>query len=184
MLTKCFLKTCLSIHGLLQIFTIPGVDFTNILWAALTCKDPKSSKWHCWLDCLFALLGSACIKAARKMLVKWIPESENFNQNSVCTIRLYFKVIIKDIQNARNNPLVSWCRFAFQEYLNNFSHFSKHQSSFKVASCKINCFNYWILCLRWKKSEEEIFSWSFVATSYFFMQFFQCIWSTYVGLNN
>jgi len=32
--------------------------------------DPKSAKIHWWLDCLFALLGSACLKTACKMLLK------------------------------------------------------------------------------------------------------------------
>ncbi len=44
----------------------PGVNFTNILQAAFTYEDPKSAKKHRQLDCLFALLESALIKAARK----------------------------------------------------------------------------------------------------------------------
>ncbi len=36
-----------------------GVDFTNILSSAYVCPDFKSTKRHWWLDCLFALLGSA-----------------------------------------------------------------------------------------------------------------------------
>jgi len=32
-----------------------GVNFTNILWAALTCADPKSAKRHWSPDCLFAV---------------------------------------------------------------------------------------------------------------------------------
>jgi len=48
-----------------------GVDFTNILYAAFMHADSKSAKiWlRAWLY-LFALLGSACFKAARKMLMK------------------------------------------------------------------------------------------------------------------
>ncbi len=42
----------------------PGVNFTNILWVAFVSADPKSAERHWWLDCLFVLLGTACIKAA------------------------------------------------------------------------------------------------------------------------
>ncbi len=44
----------------------PGADFTNILQAAFMHGDPKSAKRHWWLDCLFALLGSECVKASCK----------------------------------------------------------------------------------------------------------------------
>jgi len=43
----------------------PGVNFINILQAAFTCADPKSTKKYSQAISLFALLGSA-----RKMLVK------------------------------------------------------------------------------------------------------------------
>jgi len=43
----------------------PRVNFTNVLWVAYMCADPKSAKKresrHC---CLFALLGPMCVKAA------------------------------------------------------------------------------------------------------------------------
>ncbi len=49
------------------------VNFTKTLWAAfhflradLSHSDPKRAKRQFWLDCLFALLGSVCAKAARK----------------------------------------------------------------------------------------------------------------------
>jgi len=44
----------------------PGVNFTNILWAALAHIDPKSEKIHWWLDYLSAPWGSAQIKAVSK----------------------------------------------------------------------------------------------------------------------
>jgi hypothetical protein len=47
-----------------------GVDFTNILPEAFTSKDPKSVKIQSIYQYLFALLGSAHVKAARKMLMK------------------------------------------------------------------------------------------------------------------
>jgi len=36
----------------------PRIDFRNVLQAAFACVDPKSTKRHWWLDCLFTLLGS------------------------------------------------------------------------------------------------------------------------------
>ena len=47
-----------------------GVNFTNILQAAFTHADPKSAKKTVKLSSFFALLGSACVKAAHRMLVK------------------------------------------------------------------------------------------------------------------
>ncbi len=44
----------------------PQVNFTNILRAPFTCKDPKSAKRHCWLYCLFALLEYVSVKASCK----------------------------------------------------------------------------------------------------------------------
>ena len=46
--------------------TPPGVDFTNILHAAFTSADSKSAKKDSQLKQLFAILGSAGVKAARK----------------------------------------------------------------------------------------------------------------------
>ncbi len=55
--------------------SLPEVNFTNILWALFTCEEPKSTERHEWLDYLFALLGSACIKAARKHIGEMDPRS-------------------------------------------------------------------------------------------------------------
>jgi hypothetical protein len=46
------------------------VDFTNILQAAFMGTDPKSTKRHWRLDWIFALLGSAQVKAACKHVCK------------------------------------------------------------------------------------------------------------------
>ncbi len=54
---------------------IPCINFTNTLSAAFTCTDPKSAKKTVSLTVFFAILGSAHVKAARKMLVKWTPLS-------------------------------------------------------------------------------------------------------------
>jgi len=51
----------------------PGVDFTNILRKAYTHADPKSTKNTLKQSVLFALLGSARVKAWHKMLVKSAP---------------------------------------------------------------------------------------------------------------
>ncbi len=59
----------------------PGVDFTNILCAGFTSEDLKSSNN---LYVYFALLGSVCVKAAQKMLVKSTPDQQ-FKQ--CCHIR-------------------------------------------------------------------------------------------------
>jgi len=48
----------------------PKVDFTNILHTVFTCADPKGTKKTDSLTVLIALLRSALIKSARKMLVK------------------------------------------------------------------------------------------------------------------
>jgi hypothetical protein len=53
----------------------PGVNFTNVLWTAFTCTDPKSAKRHSSHNCLFTLLGLACVKAVHKMLVKLTPRA-------------------------------------------------------------------------------------------------------------
>jgi len=51
----------------------PGVDFTNILRAAFASADPKSAKKTVKLSVFFVLLGSACAKAAHRMLMKLTP---------------------------------------------------------------------------------------------------------------
>ncbi len=50
-----------------------GVDFTKIKCTAFARTDPKSAKNAVKLSVFFALLGSARIKAACKMLVQSIP---------------------------------------------------------------------------------------------------------------
>jgi len=49
---------------------LSGVNFNNILRAAFTSADPRKRKKTNGLNAFFALLGSACVKALRKMLVK------------------------------------------------------------------------------------------------------------------
>jgi len=47
-----------------------GIDISNILQAAFTLADPKSTKYTDDLAVLFSLFGSAALKAVHKMLVK------------------------------------------------------------------------------------------------------------------
>ncbi len=47
-----------------------GVNFKNILRATLMHIDPKSAKNTVKHSVFLALLGFACVKSARKMLVK------------------------------------------------------------------------------------------------------------------
>ncbi len=51
----------------------PGFNFINNLQAAFMRADPESAKKTDNLTVFFMLLGSACIKAARKMFVKLTP---------------------------------------------------------------------------------------------------------------
>jgi len=47
-----------------------GVNFINIFCKAFIRADPKSVKWYWWLDWVLTLSGSACVKAAHRMLMK------------------------------------------------------------------------------------------------------------------
>ena len=51
----------------------PGVNFINVLRAAFTHADPESAKKTVKSSSFFALLGSARVKAARRMLMKLNP---------------------------------------------------------------------------------------------------------------
>jgi len=51
-----------------------GVNFINILLAAFTGADPKSAYKYSQAINLFALLGSARVKALCKMMVNSTPE--------------------------------------------------------------------------------------------------------------
>jgi len=54
----------------------PGVNFTNIIWAAFTPVDPKSTIRHWCLDWIFSLLGFARVKAACKHVGEIDPWSQ------------------------------------------------------------------------------------------------------------
>jgi len=55
----------------------PGVNFIYVLHASFTCAHPKSAKKTVKLSIFFALLGSALVKGAHKMLMKLRPEVQN-----------------------------------------------------------------------------------------------------------
>jgi len=58
-----------------------GSISTTCLHSAYTCADPKSVKIQSSCQYLFALLGSACVKAAHKMLIKLTPVSRSIRNN-------------------------------------------------------------------------------------------------------
>jgi len=58
--------------------TTSWINFTNVLRAAFLGADPKSAKRLTSHQCLFVLLGSSSIKAARKTLVKSTPTFHKF----------------------------------------------------------------------------------------------------------
>ena len=66
------LLTC-SCSLLVGSMVRPGVNFNNILWAAFMRADPKSAKKTVKLSSFIALLGSASVKAAFRMLMKLTP---------------------------------------------------------------------------------------------------------------
>jgi hypothetical protein len=51
----------------------PGLNFINVLLTALMHADPERVKFQLSCQYLFSLLGSAHIKAARGMLMKFTP---------------------------------------------------------------------------------------------------------------
>jgi len=46
-----------------------GVNFINVLWAAFTCSDPKSTKRQSSCQSFFALSGPESVNAARRTLM-------------------------------------------------------------------------------------------------------------------
>ncbi len=67
-------------------FWISGENFTNVLQAAFTSAGPKSAKKYSQAVSLFCTLG---VKAARKMLMKLIPDwhDNNFQLNVLYLIK-------------------------------------------------------------------------------------------------
>ncbi len=65
-----------------------GVNSTNILHTDFMRTNPRSAKKTYNFTVFFALLGSECIKAARKTLVK-LATGVNFT-NNMCILRAAF----------------------------------------------------------------------------------------------
>ncbi len=65
----------------------PRVNFTGILRAAFMHSDPKSAKYTVKSSVFFKLLGSTCVKAACKMLMKSNP---GISQSGYWTCLLLF----------------------------------------------------------------------------------------------
>jgi len=70
------------------------------LQKTFTLKNPKSTKRQSSLQCCFALLGSACVKAARKMLVKFMTDEKVWLQkngedgNLECEMKMIKKTLV------------------------------------------------------------------------------------------
>jgi len=69
--------------GSLTTFVLVGINFTKILWTPFAHIDPKTVKRYWWLNWIVMLLGSSCIKAAHRTLMKLTP-GLNFT-NILCT---------------------------------------------------------------------------------------------------
>jgi len=68
----------LLVHIHRKQIEISGVNFINVLRAAFTLTDPKSVKIHCQCNWIFTFLGSACIKAVGRTLMKLTPDVCSF----------------------------------------------------------------------------------------------------------
>jgi len=86
----------------------PGVDLINILLKAFACADPKNSKRYWQLDWILTLLGSLCIKAARKMLMKLTPCNRIFSRIVVHRFRII-------IEERRRNYCTSLTNFVWRQ---------------------------------------------------------------------
>jgi hypothetical protein len=60
---------------------------------AFTCQDPKSAKRQSSHQCLFALLGPACAKAAHKMLVKSTSDDKASSISSCKNLTTLLKLV-------------------------------------------------------------------------------------------
>jgi hypothetical protein len=69
--------------------------FINVLRAAFACTVPKSTKRHFRPDCLFALLGSACVKAACKHVGEidpWRQFHQHFRSSVFANNHMHIKI--------------------------------------------------------------------------------------------
>jgi len=59
-------------------FTLPGVNFINILREAFVHKEPKSAKKYSLAVSIFCVLGICGCKSIEYMFVKLTPDEPNF----------------------------------------------------------------------------------------------------------
>jgi len=93
--------TSYHIHSLYIWICTPGFNFTNILHTAFTRPDPKSAKKTDNLTIYFALLLSAYIKSAHKMLTKLTPGKH---------CKYYSQMAVKSKEGKKWNLTIVWCK--------------------------------------------------------------------------
>jgi len=86
-----------SSQTLSELASSSGVNIINILWAEFTCTDHKSAKKTDSLTVFFALMGSAHIKAAHRMLINLTPWI-NFTNIFTCSFFTPIPKVQKDRQ--------------------------------------------------------------------------------------
>jgi hypothetical protein len=96
------------------LFLSPVVNFTNILWPAFTRADPKCAKRYWQLGWIFMLLGSAVVKAARKMVVKFSPALNLLEQ-----IILGVSHTTPDFLSLSCSPVPGISQITFKSYITN-----------------------------------------------------------------
>jgi len=70
-MTSYVLRVRISLHAIVGIFKLtPGVNFTNVFCAAFTLVDHENLKKPENLTVFFMLLGSVCVKAVQRTLMK------------------------------------------------------------------------------------------------------------------
>jgi len=108
----------------------PWVDFINILWVAFTCADSKSLKNTVKASVFFALLGSVCLKAASKMLMKSTP----------CYVgRLVYRFAMSWFLNA---ALTDWNDCQTENRNSNI-----YYNGIIIIMLLTNCNKYYVLCI-------------------------------------
>jgi len=126
------------------------VDFTNILQSAFTRADPKSSKRHWWLDCLFALLESACAKAALKHVGEIDPRWQMvyfiwralLRVKSRRTNQYWHKNLNNNERKKLHSILLIFKRHIFHQFPSWKIYKHKLQHTEKQATCNHNTFRF------------------------------------------
>jgi len=85
-----------------------GVNFTNVLQAAFTNEDPKSTKQQSSHQCLLVLLGSALIKVDCKTLTKSTPE-----EKYVQSLKLIIRTTVDRFHGSDKSIIAFYCAKSF-----------------------------------------------------------------------